>query len=63
MCLHGFILDTNYYVEVEWFSGKRSHFLQDDEFGRQVLAEFPLSIERLKVVTKRGMLMTIKLKQ
>ncbi|KAL9329348.1 hypothetical protein ACSQ67_004351 [Phaseolus vulgaris] len=31
------------------FSRKRSHFLQDDEFGRQVLAEFPLSIERLKV--------------
>ncbi|XP_027918536.1 linoleate 13S-lipoxygenase 3-1, chloroplastic-like [Vigna unguiculata] len=31
------------------FSRKRSHFIQDDEFGRQVLAEFPLSIERLKV--------------
>ncbi|KAK7369025.1 hypothetical protein VNO80_11059 [Phaseolus coccineus] len=31
------------------FSRKRSQFLQDDEFGRQVLAEFPLSIQRLKV--------------
>lgn len=32
-------------------SGGKSHFLLDDEFGRQVLAGLnPLSIERLKVI-------------
>nr|KYP76283.1 hypothetical protein KK1_020516 [Cajanus cajan] len=31
------------------FSREKSHFIQDDELGRQVLAAFPLSIERLKV--------------
>ncbi|KAL2344047.1 hypothetical protein Fmac_005332 [Flemingia macrophylla] len=31
------------------FSRDKSHFLQDDELGRQVLSAFPLSIERLKV--------------
>ncbi|KAL2627323.1 hypothetical protein GLYMA_07G196800v4 [Glycine max] len=31
------------------FSREKSHFLLDDEFGRQVLAAFPLGIERLKV--------------
>ncbi|XP_027345597.1 linoleate 13S-lipoxygenase 3-1, chloroplastic-like isoform X2 [Abrus precatorius] len=31
------------------FSGEETHFLLDDELGRQVLTSFPLSIERLKV--------------
>ncbi|RDX62714.1 Linoleate 13S-lipoxygenase 3-1, chloroplastic, partial [Mucuna pruriens] len=31
------------------YSRRRSHFLLDDEFGRQVLSAFPLSIESLKV--------------
>jgi hypothetical protein len=41
---------NTYSNEGEYFSGGKSHFLSDDEFGRQVLAGLnPLSIERLKV--------------
>ncbi|CAL0312058.1 unnamed protein product [Lupinus luteus] len=46
----GAIADIFKFDPPKIFSRGKSNFLQDDEFGRQVLAELnPLSIERLKV--------------